>query len=211
VLKKKRDSSLIFNFIPESISSEQIRMIRSNLDQTLPDEPALIMVSSPDKVEQKPVITSYLAAAFAEQGKKVLLVDANIRKPSLHQLFHVSNKTGLVNIIVNQEKMKMGIQETHIPGLSILTAGSLLVNASDLWVTSKLNRFTDACRAGFDVVVFETPALLGVSDPHILANQCDGIVLVIEGNKTKKEAALKTKESLLRLNKPVLGVIYQEG
>jgi protein-tyrosine kinase len=210
VLKKKSKTPSMLNFVPESVSSEQMRMIRANLDQVLKDEPTLIMVSSPDELSQKPIITSFLAAAFAEQGKKTLVVDANVRKPSLHHLFQISNITGLVNIIVNEEKMRMSIQETNIPGLSVLPAGSLPVSASDLWVTSKLSKFADACRAGFDVVIFEAPSLQGVSDPHILSNHCDGIVLVIQGKQTKKEAALKTKESLLRLNKHILGVIYLE-
>ncbi|WP_053361531.1 CpsD/CapB family tyrosine-protein kinase [Bacillus sp. FJAT-27251] len=211
MLKKKKESSFKLNFIPESISSEQMRIICANLGQFLKEETNLIMVSSPTEISQKPIITSFLAAAFAEQGKKILLVDANIRKPTLHDLFQISNITGLVNIIVNQEKMKMNIHETNIPGLSVLPAGSLPVSASDLWVASKFKRFEDACRTGFDVVIFEAPPLQGVSDAHTLSNSCDGIVLVIEGNRTKKEAALKTKESLLRSNKRVLGVIYQDG
>lgn len=209
--KTKHTTSLSPNLTSESLYNEEIRMIRANLDQVLMDGPVLIMMTSTDDVSQKSVISAQLAAAFAEQGKKVLLIDANIRKPSIHNFFHISNTTGLVNSIVNQEDLKMSIKETYFPGLSILPAGSLLIHTSEIWITSKLKRLEASCRAEFEVIIFEAPPFMAYSDAHILANHCDGIVLVVEGNKTKKETIFKTRESLLRSNKRILGVIYLDG
>jgi protein-tyrosine kinase len=211
VFRKKNKNKLAPHLIPDYMSTEQTRMIRTNLDLVLHEGPALVMVTSPDDMEQKPTISSNLAVAFAEQGKKVLLVDANIVKPSLHQLFNISDTIGLTNVIINEESLMMNTIETYIPGLHVLPIGALSINASELWVTSKLKKFAAACREEFDLVIFDVPALLTVSDPLVLANQCDGIILVVEHNKTKKEAALKTKEYLSRSNNHILGVIYQTG
>lgn len=211
MFRKKNKNKIPPHLIPESVSNEQTRMIRTNLDQVLQEGPTLVMVTSPDEMDQKPTISSNLAVAFAEQGKKVLLVDVNTVKPSLHRLFTISNTTGLTNVILNEEPLLMNCKETSTPGLFVLPVGALSISAAELWVTSKLKKIATSCREEFDLVIFEVPALLTVSDPLVLAKQCDGIILVVEGNKTKKEAALKAKEYLNRTNNHILGVIYQTG
>jgi protein-tyrosine kinase len=211
VFRKKNKNKLSPHLIPDSMSSEQTRMIRTNLDQILHEGAAMVMVTSPDEMEQKPTISSNLAVAFAEQGKRVLLVDSNIVKPSLHQLFNIADTNGLTNVIIHEEPLMLNCKETFVPGVFVLPVGTLSISASELWVTSKLKKFTSSCREAFDLVIFEVPSLLTVSDPLILANHCDGIILVVEANKTKKEAALRTKEYLSRSNNHILGVIYQTG
>lgn len=195
----------------ESISTEQIRMIRTKIDQSSERKSTLFMLTSPHYEAEKSIISTKLAKSYAEQGKKVLLVDANIRNPSLHYWFQISNESGLTNVILNNEEIQLYYKETMVPGLVVLPAGPSPLNLSDVWVTSKIKDMISKCEAEFEVVIFEAPAFLTASDSQILANHCDGVILVVRANKTKKEDMLKTKEYLERTNNQIVGVIYQTG
>lgn len=211
MFKRYKEKNQNTTFLAPRMSSEQFRVIRTNLELMFDHGPALLMVTAPEENERKSAVTANLAIAFAEQGKKVLLIDANIDNPTLHELFHVSNKTGFSNVILNEESLMLNIIMTDIPWLSVLPVGSLVFNPSEFWITSKIKKFAEECRTEYDIVLFEVPALLEAPDPLVLANQCDGIILVIEENKTKKSSAFKIMENLRRSNIEILGVIYQAG
>lgn len=195
----------------ESISKEQIRMIQVNIDQKLDSHSTSIMLTSPTDDGEKSIISSKLAISFAEQGKKVLLVDANLRNPSIHNWFQLRNQSGLTNIIVNEEEIQHHIKETLFPGLFVLPTGPNPLNLSDLWVTSKIKEMVRKVQLEYDVVIFEAPPFLTVSESQILVNQCDGVILVVKANKTKKADVLKTKDYLEKTSNIILGVIYQTG
>ncbi|WP_231510918.1 CpsD/CapB family tyrosine-protein kinase [Bacillus sp. UNC438CL73TsuS30] len=193
------------------VSTEQIRMIRTKVDQVSSRKSSLFMLTSPNYDGEKSIISAKLAISYAEQGKKVLLVDANIRRPSLHNWFQLTNESGLTNVILNNEEIQLYYKETLVPGLDVLPAGPSPLNLSDIWVTSKIEEMVRKCKAEFEVVIFEAPPFLTASDSQILANQCDGVILVVKANKTKKEDTFKTKDSLERTNNRIVGVIYQTG
>ncbi|MEH7484143.1 CpsD/CapB family tyrosine-protein kinase [Neobacillus drentensis] len=191
------------------ISTEQIRMIRTNIDLLSDSKSTLLMVTSPKHEGDKSIISSKLAISLVEQEKKVLLVDANIRQPSLHNWFQITNGSGLTNTISNEEDIRLHYKETFVTGLFVLPTGPIPLNLSDIWVTSKIKEMVRKCESEFDVVIFVSPPFLTVSDSQILANQCDGVILVVKSNKTKKEDALKTRDYLARTNNRIVGVIYQ--
>jgi protein-tyrosine kinase len=195
----------------ESVSKEQIRMIRANIEQKLDKDSNSFMLTSPTQDGDKSIISSKLALSFAEQGKKVLLVDANLRKPTLHNWFNLTNETGLTNVIMKGENLQLHSKETFFPGLYVLPTGPIPLNLSDIWITNKIKEMARKCQSEFEIVIYEAPPFLTVSDSHMLVNQCDGVILVVRANKTKKEEALKTKEYIERTSKRILGVIYQTG
>lgn len=195
----------------ESVSKEQIRMIRANIESKLDRDSNSFMLTSPTQDGEKSIISSKLALSFAEQGKKVLLVDANLRKPTLHNWFNLDNETGLTNVITKEEDLHLHCKETLFPGLYLLPTGPIPLNLSDIWITKKINQLARKCQSEFEIVIYEAPPFLTVSDSHILVNQCDGVILVVRANKTKKEEALKTKEYIERTSQKILGVIYQTG
>src|SRR4051812_46054066 len=117
----------------DSISTEQIRMIRTNIDQVSDSKMALLMITSPNNEEDRSIISAKLAISFAEQGKRILLVDANIRKPSLNKWFQITNDSGLTNVILNKEEIQLHYRETLVPGLYVLPAGLAPLNLSDIW------------------------------------------------------------------------------
>jgi len=214
VYKKRDETKKIIQRLQlneDSISTEQIRMIRTNIDQLSDRKLNLLMVTSPNYEGEKSIISSKLAISLVEQGKKVLLVDADIRQPSLHDWFCITNESGLTNAIWNVEDIQLHYKETFVSGLFVLPAGPIPLNLSDLWVTSKIKEIVRKCQSDFDVVIFVSPPFLTASDSQILANQCDGVILIVKANKTNKEDALRTKDSLERANNRVVGVIYQTG
>ncbi|WP_223591815.1 CpsD/CapB family tyrosine-protein kinase [Neobacillus bataviensis] len=206
---KKKDQTK--KIMQDPISNEQIRIIRTNLESISEGKSAIFMVTSTSEDGEKSIISSKLAISFVEQGKSVLLVDANIRNPSLHHWFQMQNQSGFTNVIVNEDEIKLHIRETYVPGLFILPTGPIPLNSSEIWVTNKIIELVRNCESEFDVVIFEAAPYLTAADSQVLASQCDGVILVIKENKTKKEELLKTKENLERTNNKIFGVIYQTG
>lgn len=212
VYKKRDETKRIMNWLQlneDSISTEQIRMIRTNIDQVSESEMKLLMLTTPNHEGEKSVISAKLGIAYAEQGKRVLLVDANIRKPSLCNWFQITNESGLTNVILNNEEIRIHYRETLVPGLYVLPAGPAPSNLSSIWVTSKIKEMVRKCESEFDVVIFEAAPYLTVSDSQLLANYCDGVILVVKANSTNKEDAIKTRDYLDRTNNRIAGVIYQ--
>lgn len=209
--KTKKGSQKGLYLLENTISTEQIRIIRNNLVNESKNNPRVIMITTPSEREENTVISSKLAISFVEQGKRVLLVDANVRNPSLHQTFSINNESGLTNVLFDDENVHLYIRETFISGLSLLPAGSITSSSSKIWITSKIQELINKCDTDFDYVIFVAPPFLTVSDSHTLASQCDGVILVIKENKTKKKDILQTKYSVERTNNRLLGVIYQTG
>jgi protein-tyrosine kinase len=206
VYKRREETKKL---LQDAVSAEQVRMIRTNLESVMGNHSALFMVTSPTQEGENSIISSKLAISFVEQGKKVLLVDANIRKPSIHNWFQIQNDSGLSDVILNEDNILLHTKQTFVPGLVVLPTGPIPNNLTDIWVTSKIKKLVDHCGSEFEVVIFNAPPFLTVSDSHILANQCDGVILVVKENRTKKADLIQTKEILEMVNNQILGVIYQ--
>ncbi|RWZ58061.1 polysaccharide biosynthesis tyrosine autokinase [Halobacillus fulvus] len=192
-------------------STEQIRMIRAHIEQEMAEGSKCLMVTSPEESKDRSLIVSKLSMAFAEQGKKVLLVDANVRSPSLHYWFQVDNLYGWTTALLMNQTPDLYIQDTFQPRLSLLTAGHLTQKPSRVWISDKIKEWVQEMRQDFDLILFETPPLLSVADPQILMNHCDGVILVACSNQSKREEIALTKHTIDRANKPTVGVILQTG
>jgi protein-tyrosine kinase len=212
VFNKRRSSKTSKVSLDYSLlSSEQIRMIRMNVENALNKDSFILMVTSPNTDDEEALISSKLAIAFSEQKKRVLLVDANLRNPSIHALFDADNSKGLVNVVSQGKKIRMYTSETFIENLSILPAGPVMETTSDVFISRNLQESLSGWTAEFDVVIIEAPSFLERSDTQIVAEHCDGVILVVKANKTKKEKIIKTKSYLERAKKSIVGVIYQTG
>jgi capsular exopolysaccharide synthesis family protein len=212
VFNKRRSSKTSKVSLDYSLlSSEQIRMIRMNVENALNKDSFILMVTSPNTDDEEALISSKLAIAFSEQKKRVLLVDANLRNPSIHALFDADNSIGLANVVSQGKKIRMYTSETFIENLSILPAGPVMETTSDVFISRNLQESLSGWTAEFDVVIIEAPSFLERSDTQIVAEHCDGVILVVKANKTKKEKIVKTKSYLERAKKSIVGVIYQTG
>ncbi|WP_018394790.1 CpsD/CapB family tyrosine-protein kinase [Bacillus sp. 37MA] len=193
---------------PKSPISEQYRTIRTNIlfssvDQSLRS----ILVTSTSPGEGKSTTIANLAVVFADQGKKVLLVDADMRKPTMHYTFGLQNTFGLTNILTKQTTLDATAVQSDIENLSILTSGPIPPNPAELLGSVSMKEFLEHSLEKYDFVLFDTPPVLAVTDAQVLANQCDGTILVVNSGKTEIEGVQKAKDLLQSVKAKLLGVV----
>ncbi len=165
------------------------------------------MVTSSGPAEGKSTTVANLAVAFAQLGKKVLLVDADLRKPTVHHTFGENNLFGFTTVLTKQRELAKTVIQTDEDDLYILTSGPIPPNPAELLSSKSMELFIEEAKQQFDYVLFDTPPLLAVADPQILANQCDGSILVVYSEKTELEQAKKAKELLENVQSKLLGVV----
>jgi len=208
---KNVQRSLVAHINPKSYVTEQYRLIRTNiLFASVDKEIKSIAVTSSLPSEGKSTTAANLAIVMAQQNKSVLLVDADLRKPVINYTFNVSNIEGLTSVLTKQKKLEQVILKTSISNLNILTSGPIPPNPSELLNSDAMKKVINEMKNKFDYIIFDTPPALSVSDASILANECDGSVMVILSGKTKKEQALKTKTLIEKSNSHLLGVVLNE-
>lgn len=210
--KKKKSNSMSRKIVtatnPKSINAEQYRTIRTNINFSMPDqELRTLLVTSASPSEGKSTTTSNIAIVFAQEGKKVLLIDADMRKPTTHYTFKVQNAHGLSSVLTRQCQAKEAIQESEIENLWILPSGPVPPNPAELVASKNMSLLTKQLLEEFDLIIFDTPPILSVADAQIVSNKVDGTVLVINTGKSEKDSAIKAKELLLSAKANILGVI----
>ncbi|MBD8069409.1 CpsD/CapB family tyrosine-protein kinase [Bacillus sp. PS06] len=203
-----QNRSLISMKNPKSPISEQYRTIRTNIEFSAVDgEMNKILVTSSGPGEGKSTTTNNLAIVFAQQGKKVLLIDADLRKPTTHYSFRLENHTGLSNVLTNKSTLGQAVRETEQENLYVLTSGPIPPNPAELLGSKMMTHLLEEIGQLFDMVIIDTPPVLAVTDALVLGNKCDGVVLVTSSGKTINEAAVKSKELLDNAQAKIVGVV----
>ncbi|KAF0821740.1 CpsD/CapB family tyrosine-protein kinase [Cytobacillus firmus] len=206
VLEHKR--KLVTKNDPKSPISEQYRTIRTNIQfSSVDEEIRTIMVTSSGPGEGKSTTTANLAVVFAQQGKRVLLVDADLRKPTVHYTFNIMNTSGLTSVLTNQMTLMESVKAIDMKNLFILPSGPIPPNPSELLGSKAMDYFMNAALEEFDIILFDTPPVLAVTDAQILSNKCQGTILVAGSGKAEKEQLVKTKELLEAAKGKLLGVV----
>jgi protein-tyrosine kinase len=202
------ERNLITHYSPRAAISEQYRTIRTNIQFSSVDESIrTILVTSSGPEEGKSTTVANLAVVFAQQGKKVLLIDADLRKPTVHYTFQLDNTAGLTNVLTKQTQLQKAAVTTLVDNLSVLSSGPIPPNPAELLGSKAMEEMLEAALEQFDIVIFDTPPVLAVTDAQILANKCDGTILVVGSGKTQIEPAVKSKELLLSSKGKLLGVV----
>ncbi|EZP75274.1 tyrosine-protein kinase [Parageobacillus genomosp. 1] len=208
---QKMERNLITLDDPKSPISEQYRTIRTNIQFSFIDEKMRsLMVTSSSPSEGKSTTAANLAIVFAQQGKKVLLIDADLRKPTMHYTFRLNNYTGLTSVLTHSSSLLSACQETNVENLYVLTSGPIPPNPAELLSSKMMDNCLQQLHESFDLIIFDTPPVLAVTDAQILANKCDGTILVVASGKTEIGAAVKAKELLAAANAKLLGVVLNQ-
>lgn len=188
--------------------SEQYRTLRTNIQYSSVDkELKSIIITSPNPGEGKSTTIANLAIVFAQQGKKVLLVDADLRKPTIHYTFNINNTKGLTNLLMKKASLGDVIQQTPVLNLFLLPSGTIPPYPAELLQSEMMSQLMDRLKASFDLILFDTPPILAVADAQILANKCDGSILVVKSGSTEKEGAVRSKDILMSSRSKLLGVV----
>lgn len=206
--KEKKFVHLVAHSNPKSPIAEQYRLIRNNLYfASIDKEITSIVVTSPQPFDGKSTTSANLAIVLSQQGKRVLLVDADLRKPTVHYTFKVSNIDGLTSVLAREIDLNQAIIKTYVPNLDLLTSGPIPPNPSELLGSTSMELVLKELKEMYDYVILDTPPLLAVSDSQILANKCDGAILVVSSGKTKRDQAMKSKQLLEMATTQLLGVV----
>ncbi|SDB81162.1 capsular exopolysaccharide family [Pelagirhabdus alkalitolerans] len=202
---------LITSLNPRSPISEQYRTIRTNLQFAAVDEDlSTMLVTSAGPSEGKSSTVANLAIVFSQQEKNVLLVDADLRKPTVHYTFRADNRRGLSSVLVGELSLAEAFTKSEHDGLDILPSGPIPPNPSELLGSKAMTKLIEEAKRYYDFIIFDTPPVLAVTDAQILANQVDGSLLVVRSKQTDQEAALKAKELLEPAQSKLLGSVLND-
>ncbi|MBT2571253.1 CpsD/CapB family tyrosine-protein kinase [Planococcus sp. ISL-110] len=214
MVKKKnkpevKNRKLIAFTNPKSRVSEQFRTLRTNIHFSSPDgDMRSLVITSASHSEGKSTTASNLAIVFAQEGKRVLFIDADMRKPTMHETFKITNTRGLSNVLARQIALKVAIQSAEIENLDLLPSGPIPPNPAELLSSHNMDLLFEQALDIYDLLIFDTPPVLSVTDSVILANKCEGTVLVVNSGKTEKEHAIRAKEAITASPKTrLLGVV----
>jgi capsular exopolysaccharide synthesis family protein len=191
--------------------SEAFRSLRTSLSfSTAQGMPRILMLTSSMGGEGKTTSAINLGTVLAQNGSRVLLIDADLRKPRVHREFNRPRTPGLTNRIANFEttgEENGTICPTHVPGLFIMPAGHSTPNPAELLNSPRLGKVIESCRRVFDYIVIDAPPILGLADSLILSRQVDGIILVVRAGETTRENFKISIKRLGQVKAPVLGMV----
>jgi capsular exopolysaccharide synthesis family protein len=207
--KNDRSERLVTLTNPRSPVSEAYRTLRTNLEFSSLDKPIKTMVvTSPGPEEGKSTTLANLAITLAQAEKRVVLVDCDLRRPSLHEIFGVNNGVGLTTMMVDDSVMKAPpLVDTEVEGLRLLPSGPLPPNPSELVGSRRMGEIIAILTEQADIVLFDAPPIIAVTDAAVLASRVDAVLLVIKGGATKRDHAQKATALLEKVNAHLVGAV----
>ena len=165
-------------------------------------------ITSANPQEGKSLTSANLAIAFAQSGQRVILVDADLRRPSQHKVFSLPNKAGLTTVLLDSSvPVSDVVQSVTVENLRVMTSGPLPPNPSEMVGSKRMEHFIDSLRHEADIVIFDSPPVLAVTDSIVLGTRVDGILLVVESGHTRHIQAQRSKEALTKVGAQLLGVV----
>lgn len=210
-------TDLVINVNPKSIFSEAIKTIRTNLAFSMIDkEMKTILLTSPQSGDGKSFITANLAVAYAQEDKKVLIVDCDLRKGRQHEIFEVMNLTsgGYSNLILNYKedtKLDKYIVSTSNKNIDLLPTGPTPPNPVELLASESNQKLMKELRKHYDVILLDCPPVLGLSDTMIMTKYSDANLIVVSSRKTKVESLDKAKKVFEQAKANITGVIINRA
>ena len=199
---------LVIYEAPTSIMAERLRDVRTRLQHTASlDTTRSILVTSPGPGDGKTMVAANLAAGLALNGRRILLVDANFRRPELHKIFGFENTAGFGDALSDVSLFPAAVREASVPNLSVMTSGSKPGNATELLESQLLVDFTERALEEFDHVIFDSGPMLLVSESGALAPRVDGVITVVKARASSRGVLQRMRDSLRSLKAEHLGVV----
>jgi len=199
---------LISHYDPKSAVSEAYRTLRTNIQFMSPDKPIRsLLVSSAGPGDGKSTTVVNIAITFASLGKKTVLVDTDLRKPIIHKVFDFQRGPGLTHTLIEDIPLEDVIRHTEVPNLDIITCGDIPPNPSELIGSHRFAELIEHLKSLYDIVLFDTPPVIAVTDATLLSKLTDAMVLVVRANGTDVRALTRTVELLKQVQANLIGVV----
>ena len=192
--------------------SEAYRTLRTNVQFTGVDSKTKkIMLTSSGPREGKSTTVANLAVSISQSGKSVIIIDADLRNPTQHKLFGLSNGEGLSICLVQDGGCQTYIKETDVPGVRVLTGGPIPPNPAELLGSKRMKKLIEEVSEQYDVVLIDTPPIIAVTDAAIIAQEVDGVILVLASGEVNKDFAQRAKEQLDKVGAKILGAVLNKA
>jgi tyrosine-protein kinase Etk/Wzc len=202
------ESRLITHFAPKSPVAEAYRTLRTNIQFVSPDQPIkTIMTTSSNPKEGKSTTIANLAIALAQMDTKVVLLDTDFRRPIVHSLFSVKREPGLTSVLLEQKQIEEVIHKTEVENLYVIPCGVIPPNPSELLGSNRMKEIIGRLKEMFDLVLFDSPPIIAVTDAAVLGSEVDGVVLVVQEGKTRRQDVQKAQDLLENVKARIIGVV----
>jgi capsular exopolysaccharide synthesis family protein len=204
---KRKLGQLITLADPWSSASEAYRSIRTWIQLSAPKALQTLLITSAVPHEGKSTTSANLAVAYAQLGRKVLLIDVDLRRPTIHRIFNMGNNSGLTDVLTGKAHWEHIIQNTPIENLKALFAGPIPPNPVELLSTGRFNDLLHSLKNVFDTIICDSPVQLSIPDVAIIAPDMDGVLIVHCPSRVNKEEVLETRKLLERANANIIGIV----
>lgn len=202
---------LITKINPKSPISEQYRILRTNIQFSGIDQAInSVVVSSIEPEAGKSMTAANLAVVYAQQGKKTLLIDADMRKPTAHYTFRLDNLMGLSNALVDGHRVTDVVAKSDVDNLDVLSCGPIPPNPSELLASNRFKKFLKEAQELYEMIIIDTPPLIAVTDARILVNLVDGSLLVARKDQSEYEQLEEAVEQIKQSADNLLGVVLND-
>jgi len=198
---------------PRSAAAEAYRALRTNLSFSSLDDPIqTLVVATPAPQDNKSIVVSNLAVTMAQAGNRTLLVDCDLRRPALHEIFGVDNSKGLTSMMLDESAMnEPPLQQTEIENLVVLPSGPLPPNPADLLGSRRMDAVLARLKEGVDMILLDAPPVMAVTDAAVLGSKVDGALLVVSAGVTRRDHAERAKAMLEKVNIRIVGAVLDNA
>ena len=208
---RKEEPLLLTEVRPKSAVAEAFQIIRSNLSFVSVDEPAHgLLVTSASAGEGKTFVSANLGITLARDGREVILVDSDLRRPQIHKLFEMENSQGLSSVLVGERDLDEVLQATDVDGLQVLPSGPLPPNPAELLASEKMAQLCETLLGRADVVLFDSPPAAMLADAATLASRLDGVIFVVEQGGCSKRLIADARDQLIRAHGRIVGTVLNK-
>jgi len=215
---KDATAGLVAYTEPKSAAAEAYRTLRTNIQFASPDKPVhTILATSTSPDDGKSTTIANLAITFAEAGSSTILIDGDLRRPHIHSIFGLSNDAGLTTLVAEMARNTgssmavLPLQAGPVANLQILTSGPVPPNPAEILASKRLADILEMLKARADYILIDTPPIIAVTDAAILSSRVDGVLLVVNAGKTRRDLAVKARDMLQQVNANVLGVVLNNA
>ena len=192
---------------PKSITSESYRTLRTNIQYSSSHkEIKAIAITSAEMAEGKSTVAGNIALTFAQSEKKVILIDCDLRKPSIHKNFKASNLLGISDILLGKATFEESVQK-HNDNFYILTSGKIPYNPSEMLASSAMTELIGKLKEEYDIIILDVAPIKVVTDAQILSTKVDGTILVVRAERTNKYAVIEAKNLLDKVGANIIGTV----